>query len=160
MRTIDNIFKSQQGASDDDQRKITEFKLSAFMAELKISHIVMDHLVDLLPKAFPDSKIASKIKLKHTKLQAVINNAIGTSEEECLVEDLKRSTIRHTCIIGKFSIMVDENTDVVSVKTMCVVVKYYNPSNSNLGRIVSRFWDLIQIFDDKKAGTFGELSYG
>lgn len=56
--------------------------------------------------------------------------------------------------------MVDENTDVVSVKTMCVVVKYYDPSNSNLGRIVSRFWDLIQIFDDKKAGTFGELSYG
>ncbi|CAG4962241.1 unnamed protein product [Parnassius apollo] len=146
VRTIDNIFKSQQRASDDDQRKITELKLSAFMAEHKISHIVMDHLVDLLPKAFPDSKIASNIKLKHTKLQAIINNVIGASEGECLVEDLKRE---------KFSIMVDESTDVASVKTMCVVVKYYDP---NLGRIVSRFWDLIQIFDDKKAGTSGDYS--
>lgn len=146
VRTIDNIFKTQQRVSDDEQRKVAEIKLSAFMAEHKISHVVMDHLVDLLPKVFPDSKIASNINLKHTKLQAVINNVVGASERECLVEDLKRE---------KFSVMVDESTDVASVKTMCVVVKYYDLTS---GHIVSRFWDLIQIFDDKNAGLTGDYS--
>lgn len=77
------------------------------------------------PMVPPGSKIASNINLKHTKLQAVVNNVIEASERECLVEDLKRE---------KFSIMVDESTDVASVKTMCVVVKYYDLSS---GRIVS-----------------------
>lgn len=146
-RTIDNIFKEQQGVSDDERRKIAEIKLSAFMAEHKISHIVMDHLIDLLPKIFPDSNIASKINLKHTKLQAVINNVVGASERECLIEDLKRE---------KFSVMVDESTDVATVKTMCVIVKYYD---LNLGRTVSRFWDLIQMFDDKNAAPTRVTDY-
>ncbi|CAG5035893.1 unnamed protein product [Parnassius apollo] len=102
--------------SDDDKCKASEIKLAAFMAEHKISMRVMDHLVDLLPTMFPDSQIAKNMKMKRTKCQAIINNILGESEKQDLCADLKEQ---------KFSLMIDESTDIGAVKTMCVVVRYY-----------------------------------
>ncbi|CAB3229197.1 unnamed protein product [Arctia plantaginis] len=133
LTSIATAFK-KPSPSLDDKHKIAEIKLAAFMTEHKISHRVMDHLVELLPKAFPDSEIAQKIKMKRTKLRAVINNVLGTTEQQDLCTDLKRQ---------KFSVMIDESTDIAAIKTMCVVVRYFCPAK---GRIVSRFWDLIQIY--------------
>ncbi|CAG5027267.1 unnamed protein product [Parnassius apollo] len=76
----------------------------------------MNHLADLLPKLFPDSQIAKDIRLKRTKVQAVINNCIGETEKENLISDLKSQM---------FSILIDESTDIAVVKTVAVVVRNY-----------------------------------
>ncbi|CAH0397629.1 unnamed protein product [Chilo suppressalis] len=127
--------------SDDEKCKASEIKLAAFMAEHKISLRAMDHLIDLLPIMFPDSQIAKNMKMKRTKCQAIINSILGESEKQDLYADLKEH---------KFSVMIDESTDIGAVKTMCVVVRYYCAIK---GQIVSRFWDLIQIHGDEISAT-------
>lgn len=87
----------------------------------------MNHLTDLLPLLCPDSEIAKDIKLKITQVQAVINNCIGASKKQSLIKDLT---------IQKFSILIDENTDISVIKTVAVVVEYFD---SNLGQVISRF---------------------
>lgn len=139
QRSVATIFQTKSAKTLEENTKAAEIKLAAFIAEHKISHKTMDHLVELLPNIFTDSEIANNLKMKHTKLQAVVNNVLGVAEKQDLGIDLKNE---------KFSVMVDESTDIGTVKTMCVVVRYYCKQQ---GRIVSKFWDLIQIFGDEKA---------
>lgn len=136
QQTISKVFQTGKILAEDEKAKYAELKLAAFMAEHKIAHASMDHLSDLLADAFPDSNIAKNVKMKHTKLQVVINNVLGDSEKVDLCADLKSQ---------KFSVLIDESTDISSIKTMCVVVRYYDPK---IGRVVSRFWDLIDLFGD------------
>lgn len=136
QQTILSAFKAVP-VTETQMVKTAEVKLAAFVAEHKISHNVMNHLTDLLPKIFPDSIVAKSIKMKSTKVQATINNCIGAAEKCSLVEDLK---------LQKFSILMDESTDIAVVKTLAIVVRYYDP---NMGKVVSRFWDLVQLFDER-----------
>ncbi|XP_063826340.1 zinc finger MYM-type protein 6-like [Ostrinia nubilalis] len=132
--TIESAFKKAP-TTLDEKCKVAEIKLAAFIAEHKISHQVVDHLCDLISATFSEPEVAKKIQLKHTKAQAVINNVVGRSEKDTLARDLQNS---------KFSVMIDESTDIAVVKTMCVVVRYYD---YNHGKVLSRFWDLIQLFE-------------
>lgn len=132
--TIESAFKKAP-TTLDEKCKVAEIKFAAFIAEHKISHQVADHLCDLISVTFIDPEVAKKFKLKHTKAQAVINNVVGRSEKDTLARDLQNC---------KFSVLIDESTDIAVVKTMCVVVRYYD---CNHGKILSRFWDLIQLFE-------------
>ncbi|CAG4953178.1 unnamed protein product [Parnassius apollo] len=77
--------------------------------------------------------------MKRTKCQAIINNILGEAEKQDLCAALKEQ---------KFSVMIDESTDIGAVKTMCVVVRYYCAQK---GQIVSRFWDLIHIHGEENS---------
>jgi len=55
------------------------------------------------------------ISTKRTKTTAIIKNVIGNSAKEELTESLKNN---------KFSILTDESTDIGTVNTSCVVVRY------------------------------------
>lgn len=116
------------------QIKHAEIKLSAFVAAHNMPFSSMDHLVEVLSDCFPDSKIANGINLKRTKVTGVVNNVIGFHEKS------RMATILQTT---KFSILTDESTDISTVKTACVIVRYYDAYS---GKIVSRFWDLVQVF--------------
>lgn len=62
----------------------------------------------------------------------------------------------------KFSVLVDESTDVGSVKSMCILVKFYD---SKVGFVVTSLWTLTPLFgegDDFEAaarGATGEVIY-
>jgi hypothetical protein len=45
----------------------------------------------------------------------------------------------------KFSLLIDESTDIGTKKCCCVVVRYFD---QKLGRISSKFYELIDIFKD------------
>jgi hypothetical protein len=70
------------------------------------------------------------MSLKRTKCNAVIRNVIGETFKEQLVETLKET---------KFSILIDESTDISTVKTMCIVVRFYDNSKK---KIVTKFFEL------------------
>lgn len=93
QQSIISAFKSTP-TNEKQLLKTSEIKLAAFVAEHKLSHNVVNHLTDLLPKLFPDSQIAKDIRLKRTKVQAVINNCIGKTEKENLVSDLKSQSFQ------------------------------------------------------------------
>lgn len=118
------------------QKDRAEIKLAAFFAEHNIAFSVADHLTDLLKEIIPDSTLVQEIQLKRTKITAVVKNAIGEGHKVDLANKLK---------LTKFSALTDETTDVSTVKTACVVVRYFD---YDAQKICSAFWELYKIFKE------------
>lgn len=91
-----------------------EVKLCGFVTEHNISFTALTHLTTLLKCAVPDSKIIKEIQLKSTKGTAIIKNVIASTEKEELRKKLQNSL---------FSILIDESTDIGSIRTMCIIVR-------------------------------------
>lgn len=91
----------------------------------------MDHLPKLIEKICPDSKIAKEIKCARTKTQAIVENIIGKESFKQLCSDLKEK---------KFSLIIDESTDLSTTKHMCLVVRYLKDN-----RIRDSFLTLIEV---------------
>lgn len=128
-------FVNRKSDPIDEQVKIAEIKLASFLAEHNIAFLVIDHLEPLLKSIFPDSEICQKIKMKRTKATNIIKHVIAPVEKKALSNDLNST---------KFSVMIDESTDIACVSSMCVVVRY-NKDNG----VVTKFWDLLPIYNIK-----------
>ena len=109
----------------------------------------LGHLTETIKSAFPDSKIALRINLKRTKETSIAKNVIGETEKYDLGQKLKNTM---------FSILTDESTDISTTKTRYILVRYYDDVE---GRIVSKFWDLSQVFsnDGSVKGASAEHLY-
>lgn len=92
----------------------------------------MEHLPILLEKIFPDSKIAKELKCSRTKTTAIVKNVLGRQSFESTCQDLKKK---------KFSLIVDESTDLGTIKHLCLVVRYFDDSNN----IKDTFLGLIKL---------------
>ncbi|CAG9773288.1 unnamed protein product [Ceutorhynchus assimilis] len=100
----------------DSKVKRAELKLCGFLAEHNIAFLANDHLVPLLQDCFPDSNI-----LKNNEFCDLVNT-------------LKKV---------KFSILVDESTDIAAIKTMAICVRYYCESQK---AVKTSFLSLMQVF--------------
>ncbi|XP_008179068.1 uncharacterized protein LOC103308104 [Acyrthosiphon pisum] len=136
-KSIMSTFLSTSKDPLDKQVKNAEIKLAAMLAEHNAAFLFIDHLVPVLKEIFPDSLICQRIQLKRTKATNIIKNVIAPSEKVALSTKLKNV---------KFSVLIDESTDIACQSTMCVVVRYYDIDSK---MIVTRFWDLIQVYDIK-----------
>ncbi|XP_063239654.1 uncharacterized protein LOC134540700 [Bacillus rossius redtenbacheri] len=132
-------LQKESNATIDVQVKEAEIKLAAAFAAHNLPFSVMDHLQEVLKGCFPYSKIAQSIQIKRTKTTAVIKNIIGDSHKNILADQLRDS---------KFSILTDESTDISCVKTSCIIVRFFDDIE---GRVLSRFWELIQVFEPSDA---------
>ncbi|CAK1583027.1 unnamed protein product [Parnassius mnemosyne] len=112
-----------------------EVKLTGFLVEHNLAFKTADHLTELLKSIFPDSKIAQQISLKRTKATAIATAVIGETEKEVMVSKLKQN---------KFSVICDESTDISTQKASCIVVRFRDEKSK---QIVSKFWELMKIFD-------------
>lgn len=128
-------FTSNKIDPIDQQVKKAEIKLSGFLAEHNISFLSIDHLEPLLMDIFPDSKICQKMKLKRTKATNIIKNVFAPTEKSILTKKLNNN---------KFSVMIDESTDIACTSTMCIVVRFFD---TNIGKISTQFWDLLPVYD-------------
>lgn len=93
----------------------SELKLVMFLAEHNLPFLLLEHLPKFLQSCAPDSEIVKKIKCSRTKgteLMKIIAN------ENCksISEDLKTSF---------FSLIIDESTDIGSVKCLAIILRYF-----------------------------------
>jgi len=142
-------FTSNKIDPIDQQVQKAEIKLSGFLAEHNISFLSIDHLEPLLKDIFPDSKICQQMKLKRTKATNIIKNVFAPTEKDLLTKKLNSI---------KFSVMIDESTDIACTSTMCIVVRFFD---INLGKISTQFWDLLPVYnlensDQVNAGATAE----
>ena len=100
-----------------DQVKSAEIKMAAFIAEHNLPFSVMNHLSDLVKELFPDSAIVSKFSSKHKKTRCIVTNVLAKEFKTSIIETLKKI---------KFSIIIDETTDIASKKQLALVVRYFS----------------------------------
>ncbi|MPC26227.1 Zinc finger protein 862 [Portunus trituberculatus] len=146
-KTITELFASAKGQpSRSDAAKAAEIKLTAWMMEHNISFRASDHLCDVLKDSFPDSEITRNLKMKRTKCQSVCKNVLAKCYKEELAEKLRHN---------KFSILVDESTDVTTSQNVCIVARFAEEA-----AVVSKFWDLLPIFssDNLEGASEGATS--
>ncbi|XP_042890322.1 protein ZBED8-like [Penaeus japonicus] len=104
-----------------------------FLAEHNLPFTLADHLIELCKVIFPDSKIAQGLHMKKTKCSEV-TKALGN----CITRELALKLRSN-----KFSITIDESTDVSSTKCLTLIVKFYD---AEAQQIKTGTLDLIDIY--------------
>ena len=133
-RTVVACFSKKSDKSIHiDKVKTAEIRLATFFAEHNVAFSTVDHLVPVLKDVFPDSKIASDVTLGRTKCTNIVKNVVAKVETDKTVQTLKGV---------KFSILVDESTDISDSKNMCVIVRYVSPVD---GRVKTQLLELIPL---------------
>jgi len=124
------VTRNPPPSKEDDLKsniQKAELKLCACLAAHDLSFEVMEHLVPCIKSCFTDSEIAQGISLKRRKATRIVVNAIRASEKKQQTVSLQKR---------KFSVLVDESTDIAATKTLAIVVRFFDTSK---GRIVTRF---------------------
>lgn len=80
----------------------------------------MDHLVKIVSKICPDSKIAQGLACGRTMATSIVKYVLGEHGFDTLRQHLRNV---------KFSLIVDESTDRKCEKDMCMMVRSYRDDN-------------------------------
>lgn len=122
----------EETVSHADKVKRAEIKLAAFFAEHNVAFCTVDHLIPLLKDVCVDPKVVQDVTL-WIKCTQIVKNVIARREAEKIIQNLK------TC---KFSILIDESTDINDTKFVCILVKYILPINK---RVVTQLFALLSL---------------
>ena len=93
----------------------------------------MYHISDLLPKLYPDSQIAANFKCKRAKAKCIVKNAVSAHFHEKHEQNLKNT---------RFSIIIDETTDVSTCKELAIVTRHYDKQSLT---VQSHLYDLLDV---------------
>lgn len=140
-----NIIDNRDTLLHVHKVKHAEIKLAAFFAEHNVAFYVADHLIPLLKDICVDPEIVADLSLARDKCKNIVTEVIAKREIEEIVKNLQ------TC---KFSILIDESTDISETKILCVLVRYVCP-NSN--KIATQLLQLLAIdaTDSSASKIFG-----
>lgn len=128
----------------ESQTKEGELRIAAFIAEHNIAFRTADHLTELIKSVCPDSNIAKKISCDYTKCTSLINNALGKTDFEDILNKMKTN---------KFSILVDESTDRTAEKHLAVVVRTCTENHN----VEDELLCLLQVTDSTAVGLYTSL---
>lgn len=120
--------------------------LCCFLAENNLPFSLADQLVSVQKRMFPDSIIAQTMSVRRTKCTEVVR-ALGKAANEELVKKLR---------VCKFSIIIDETTDISSTKSCAIVVRYLDTDTNT---IKTEMLDLIDVHSNNNNGSSGENLY-
>lgn len=139
---------SQQDEGPHDLRtqiNLAKILIICFIADHNLPFLLVDHLTDLCKNMFPDSAIAQGLHMKRTKCTEVAKK-VGCVISEDLVKQLRQN---------KFSVIIDESTDVSATKCVTIIVKFYD---SEKGKIVTKMLDLISVYGEnpQMSGSTGD----
>lgn len=132
-RPISDCLKKTNQLSQ--QVKEAEIRMAAFIAEHNLAFNIMDHLVPLIQTIGTDPEVIKNLSCGRTKCTQIIKNVTGVSGFEILLQHLRRE---------KFSIIVDESTDMSSVKHLVIIARYFDGKS-----VTDQFLGLIPVADAK-----------
>ena len=111
----------------------SELSIASFFAERNMPFTTCDHFMSVCQKAFLDSKIAKDLALKQTKLSYVTQDDIVVHE---------RDSLTSVCQTRKFSLIIDENTDISGSKILAIVIRYFDVTKQD---VVDELLDTVII---------------
>ncbi|XP_036142243.1 uncharacterized protein LOC118645406 [Monomorium pharaonis] len=105
-----SLFKTKE-----KQLKTSELRLASFVLEHNISFNAVDHLINIVRNLPSDSDFLKDMSCNRTKCIALVKNVLG---KESLQNQVIMMKEKH------FSIIIDESTDVASIKSLAICVRY------------------------------------
>ncbi|CAG5057444.1 unnamed protein product [Parnassius apollo] len=112
---IDTIFKT---STISEEVKKAEISIVAALVEHNIPFRVMDHVSEVISRAFHDSEIAKRFSCRRTKSAAIAYNVLGNNFEEKMLAELRPRPENETERSPVFSLIIDESTDVSTTKSI------------------------------------------
>ncbi|KAI5693873.1 hypothetical protein M8J75_007087 [Diaphorina citri] len=98
------------------------------LKEHKLPMILMDSMPEMLPSLDPESEILKNIKCAHSKSAYILKHALGQNA---------------------LNVLINESTDISSVKSLAIVVRYYD---EELEYVNDAFLTSIDIKDASSQG--------
>jgi len=116
----------------DDEKKAAEIRYAAFIAEKNISFETAQDILTLFKEIGKDSKIIKGMTMNEKKCKGIISNVLCPIETNRVVDILQNN---------KFSIFIDETSDISNQKWMTFLVRYVDPetldSRSQLVKLIN-----------------------
>ncbi|XP_042884051.1 uncharacterized protein LOC122260719 isoform X1 [Penaeus japonicus] len=130
------------------QIKISTILMISFIAEHNLPFLIADHMTDLFKTMFPDSAIAQAMHVKRSKCSDFVKK-VGNFITDGLIQKLRKY---------RFSIIIDETTDVSTQKCLAIIVKFFDAEE---GAMKTRLLDLVDVYGDNPdlTGSTGESLY-
>ena len=117
--TVSSLSK-KSATLTHDRVKSMEIKLCAFLAEHDLAISLSDDLVDLLRSLFPKDEALKNLTLGKQKTTNVIRQVLGFDYLHEAVSSLQSRL---------FSVIIDETTDLSTVKQLAVLATYFDWSS-------------------------------
>lgn len=127
-----------------NESKIIDIKISVFVAKHS-SVASVDHLSTLLRSSSSTDGQFEKLRLHKTKCTAIIKKVVSPTILESLVEDIGSS---------KYSLIVDESTDVSQTKWMRVCVRFFDVKNL---RVITQFLGIFLVEEATAEHLFNSM---
>lgn len=118
---------------------IAKLKIAALYVDRNLPFLLCDYEIPVLKQIFHDSEILEELSFDRLDIKSVICQHLAPAFKKNLKEVLKTQ---------KFSIIVDETTDVTSTHSLCIVVRYFDEKAK---KIRESLWDLIEVYRDKNS---------
>ena len=100
----------------EQKSKRNAIKIANFIAEHNLSFNISGDLTKMIQSLYLDQEVVQKMSCSRTKCRSIIVNVSGRFSFECLIDKLREN---------KFSIIIDESTDISSVKCLAIVIRMF-----------------------------------
>ena len=139
-------FSRENTTTHTREVTLAEVRLVQFIARHNISFQAADHLSQLFPILFPDSKIAASFGCGHTKTKAIYCDALDPHFKKPVIG---------TAMTQPFSLLCDESNDKgAQVKLLTILIRLSDAQN---GFVVTHPLETIGPADLTASGIFAAL---
>ncbi|KAF2901208.1 hypothetical protein ILUMI_04975 [Ignelater luminosus] len=143
---ITSYFANDKTITIQNDAKVAELKLMAFVVEHNLPFLVMDHLPDLIRSVCPDSKIAQEIKCSRTKATTIVNDCMSLPVKENIISKINNRY---------YSLMVDETTDIATKKSYAVILRLFDVEENE---VTNCFFGLLEVTESTAEALFAAIS--
>nr|WP_253308757.1 hAT transposon family protein [Rickettsia endosymbiont of Ceutorhynchus assimilis] len=139
---IDSVIFDESTLKKHQLVKQAELKICAFLHEHNLPFLLADHLSKFIPSICPDSDIAKQINCSRTKATYITNDCLSVEQLEEISSILQKN---------KFSLIIDETTDISTQKSLALVVRYYDET---LKKVRDSFFGLLKLDSSNAKSIF------
>jgi len=128
-----NTSDEKPSLSFEKRKKIAEIKFAALIVEKNIPFKTAESILSFFQDLGKDPEILQNMTMSRKKAPKIINKILYVREQERLVETLQNN---------KFSIFIDETSDITNDKWMTFLVRYVDPQTSD---VRTELFELIHL---------------
>ncbi|XP_072398863.1 zinc finger protein 862-like [Diabrotica undecimpunctata] len=130
---IENLLQNNEQHAFSTSVKKAEYKLvMGLVVEHNSPMLLMDHVPKLLASTVPDSKIIKSLACGRTKTTNMIH-MLKREAESVLIAKLQ---------VTKFSIIIDETTDISTRKCLAILVRYLDKTSYS---VMDSLFTLVEV---------------